>query len=296
VEAARYSADGFEIGVHVSTRWPEGAGPGMDYTPAALRAFYARHLAAWRKRFPALPPPATIRTHNVVWSDWITQVKVEGACGIRMDTNFYHWPAEWLGNHPGFLTGSGIPMRFADVDGTTIDVYQAATQMTDESGQMYPETIDTLLDRALGNEGYVGAFVANVHTGGPGSDDIADAIVSSARARRVPVISAIQLLRWMDARNASSVRDLEWDGSSARFRLDVAPAADGLLAMVPWQWLHGSVAEVRLEGHRVQVETQRLKGIDYCVFPAVSGSYEVLYTRSGPEPHEEILEREGTRT
>ena len=37
---------------------------------------------------------------------------------------------------PGMFTGSGMPMRFADLDGSMIDVYQAATQMTDESGQI----------------------------------------------------------------------------------------------------------------------------------------------------------------
>ena len=51
------------------------------------------------------------------------------------------------------FTGSGMPMRFADTDGTMIDVYQAATQMTDESGQTYPFTVNTLLDRALGAPG-----------------------------------------------------------------------------------------------------------------------------------------------
>ncbi len=37
-------------------------------------------------------------------------------------------------------------MRFAQPDGTLLDVYQATTQMTDESEQTYPFTIDTLLD------------------------------------------------------------------------------------------------------------------------------------------------------
>ena len=55
-------------------------------------------------------------------------------------------------------------MRFADLDGSIIDVYQAATQLTDESGQDYPFTVDPLLDRALGAEGFYGAFVANIHT------------------------------------------------------------------------------------------------------------------------------------
>ena len=87
--------------------------------------------------------------------------------GIRLDTNYYYWPPTWVKDRPGMFTGSGMPMRFADLDGSMIDVYQAATQMTDESGQTYPFTIDTLLDRALGPEGYYGVFTANMHTDDP---------------------------------------------------------------------------------------------------------------------------------
>ena len=47
------------------------------------------------------------------------------------------------------FTGSGMPMRFADLDGSIIDCYQVATQMTDESGQSYPNFINQLLDKAL---------------------------------------------------------------------------------------------------------------------------------------------------
>jgi len=52
-------------------------------------------------------------------------------------------------------------MRFTDTDGSIIDVYQAATQMTDESDQSYPLTPNRLLDNATGPLGYYGAFVAN---------------------------------------------------------------------------------------------------------------------------------------
>ena len=75
------------------------------------------------------------------------------------------------------FTGSGMPMRFADLDGSMIDVYQAATQMTDESGQTYPFNIDTLLDNALGPQGYYGVFTANMHT---------DSASSRARTRSSP--------------------------------------------------------------------------------------------------------------
>jgi hypothetical protein len=66
-------------------------------------------------------------------------------------------------------------MRFADLDGSLIDVFQAVTQMTDESVQSYPATVDALLDRALGSEGYYGAFTAIMHSDeafSPGSDAI----------------------------------------------------------------------------------------------------------------------------
>ena len=35
-----------------------------------------------------------------------------------MDANYYHYPTAWIGNKPGFLNGGGLPMRFADLDGT----------------------------------------------------------------------------------------------------------------------------------------------------------------------------------
>ena len=91
------------------------------------------------------------------------------------------------------FTGSGFPMRFADRDGSLIDVYQAATQLTDESGHRHPAHIEALLDGALGSEGYYGVFTANMHTDAADNPG-ADAIVAEAQARGVPVVSAAQML------------------------------------------------------------------------------------------------------
>ncbi|HEY5115552.1 MAG TPA: hypothetical protein VIJ00_08525, partial [Nakamurella sp.] len=71
----------------------------------------------------------TNRLHCIVWSDWASQPTVEGQNGIRLDTNYYYyWPGSWLADRPGFMTGSGMPMRFSAKTGGLIDVYQAATQ------------------------------------------------------------------------------------------------------------------------------------------------------------------------
>ena len=144
-----------------------------------------QQISDWRANSPVCPPPITQRHHCIVWSDWVSGAKVQFNHGIRLDTNYYYWPPGWVNNVPGHFTGSAMPMRFADLDGTLIDVYQAVTQLTDESGQEYPFTIDTLLDRALGPEQHYGVFTVNAHTDLPNIPE-ADAVVASALARGVP--------------------------------------------------------------------------------------------------------------
>ena len=83
-------------------------------------------LAQWQANYPSsarAQPPTGL--HCIAFSDWSSQPKAELANGMRLDTNYYYWPGSWIQNRPGFMTGSGMPMRFADTDGTMIDVYQA---------------------------------------------------------------------------------------------------------------------------------------------------------------------------
>ena len=75
-----------------------------------------------------------------------------------------------------------MAMRFADLDGTLIDVYNAPTQMTDESGQTYPLTIDALLDAAVGAQGYYGVYTVNSHTDSA-TNPVSDAVVPAAHRR-----------------------------------------------------------------------------------------------------------------
>jgi hypothetical protein len=269
VDAEAFEADGFEVAVHVNSNC-------ADWTSSSLSSFYTTQLADFAALHPTLDAPATNRTHCIVWSDWVTQPKVEKQKGIRLDTNYYYWPPEWVNDRPGFMTGSGIPMRFADVDGTRIDVYQAATQMTDESGQSFPFTIDTLLDNALGTKGYYGVMNANMHTDSSTSSG-SDAIVASALARGVPVVTARQLLTWLDGRNGSSFGSIAWSGNTLTFTVTAAAGSNGLRAMIPATTAAGSLASLTAGGNPVSWTTETIKGLAYAVFPAASGSYTAAY-------------------
>ncbi len=268
-QSTAYTAQGFEVAVHITSNC-------QNWTPSSLASDYAAQLKAFGEHYPGSPAPVSSRTHCVAWSDWATQPKVELADGIRLDTNYYHYPGSWIGSKPGFMTGSGMPMRFADLDGTPIDVFQAATQMTDESGQSYPSTVDALLDKALGPEGYYGIFTANMHTD-HAEHAGSEGIVASAQARSVPVISAKQLLTWLDGREASAFRAVAWNAGTLTFAIDADASANGLQAMLPTHSAGGTLTALTRGGSPVAYTTATIKGIEYALFPAVDGGYSATY-------------------
>jgi hypothetical protein len=215
--------------------------------------------------------------HCVAWDDWATHAKVERANGIRLDTNYYYYPSSWMASKPGFMTGSGMPMRFADTDGSLIDVYQANTQITDESGQGEPSTINALLDGATGANAYYGAFVANIHTDAAASME-SDAIVAAAQSRGVPVISAKQLLKWTEGREKSSLSAFGWSGNTLSFKVSAATGADGLQGMLPTRSGSRTLQSIKVGGTVVVPFTTRtIKGISYAFFAAQSGNYTAAY-------------------
>src|SRR5438874_6288233 len=243
-QAVTYTAQGFEVGLHIQTGC-------SDFTPSSLEQTYLDQIGSWSAQYPSIPKPITQRHHCIVWSDWLTGAKTELAHAMRLDVSYYFWPPSWVNDVPGLFTGSAMPMRFADLDGSLIDVYEATTQMTDESGQSYPFTINTLLDRAVGNEQYFGAFTVNAHTDSA-SSAVADAVVSSAQARGVPVVSSVQMLRWLDARNNSSFSGISWNGSNTlSFTVSQDGAAVGLRGMLPRQAGSGVITSMTRNGSPV---------------------------------------------
>ena len=273
-EANAYVAQGFEVAMH-----PTRGGctnPDADVFNAA----YA-HLQVFASRYPGVPAPATSRFHCVSWPDWSTHAKVSVAHGIRLDTNYYHYPPAW-GDIGGYMTGSAEIMRFADADGSTIPLYQAHTHLNDET--MNPAqvgvAINRFLDAATGPDGFYGLVTANMHTDQVTSAG-SDAIVASAKARSVPVVSARQALEWTEGRDGSSFADVTWSGGRLGFTVNAGPNTTGLQGMVPLNGATGRLQSVSRGGIVVPVTARTIKGVEYGFFAAVPGRYEAQYEVQG---------------
>ncbi|MCW2955651.1 MAG: hypothetical protein JWO69_520 [Thermoleophilia bacterium] len=264
---------GYGFGLHHNTNC-------SDLAPAAFANDplwgLQPQLGTFAGMYPSLPAQETMRTHCVVWTTWLDDQKIARAEGIRLDLNSYYWPVTWVQNRPGLMTGSGFPMKLADRDGSTIDMWSANTQITDESGQTLNLHARTLLDNALDpTKQYFGAFVANMHVDG-GNEPLAQTVLNVAVGRGVPVISAEQLLEWSDTRAATKLTDTTWDGTALGF--DVTTSARNLDVLVPAVIGGKRIASVkRCDGTLVEPNTATIKGVEQAFIGVTTGRYAVSY-------------------
>jgi hypothetical protein len=274
-QAAAYNAQGFEVALHLNTGC-------STYNFASLDAFFTNQLSLFTNTYPSLPAPVTQRIHCIAWSGYTTAPQDELLHGMRLDATYYFYPPSWVADQPGIFTGSAMPMRFVTTNGSLIDVFQAAVQMTDESGQTYPKTVDALLDGALGPQEYYGAYVANMHTDYANSTG-SDLIVMAAINRGVPIISSRQLLTWLDARNGSSMGTITWTNNILTFSVTASTNATGLQTMVPIP-VGYRVSNVTYNGGSTAFYLRGVNGMQYAFFNALTGNYVVTFQTDSTPP------------
>lgn len=268
-QAEHFRRLGFELGVHVDTNC-------RNQDTLTLANTVQGQLREFHGRYARLPRQTTHRIHCIVWNGWADLARIERQNGIRLDFNYYHWPPPWIDQRPGFMTGSGFPMPFIDSDGSVLDIYQAASHMVDESGVPQQDGVLYMIRRALGPEQFFGAFGTHYDH----SDEFEDVLIQVARRYGAPLISAEQLLAWLDGRNASRFETLSWDGGKLRFTTRLAPGAEAASVMLPAAFQGESLTRVTCGGRPMAFAVQTIKGLDMAFLPARAGSCEAVY---GPD-------------
>src|SRR5439155_2153095 len=118
-----------------------------------------------------------------------------------------------------------------------------------------------------------GAFTANMHTDYVASTG-SDAILASAKTRGVPIVSGRQMLKWLDGRNGSSLSAITFASNALTFTITVGSGATGLQAMIPTAFPAGRLSAIRLGTSPIAYTSQTIKGIEYAIFPAATGTYQ----------------------
>lgn len=243
-DVAAWRERGHEFGMH-------------PYVEGGLEAGYLAHWNDFLKLGYG-PMAPSVRTHRILWHGWVDNPIVQARYGIGMNLDHYHTGPVVRrpdGSYAsGFLTGSGLPMRFVDEEGRLLSVYQQQTHIVDEqlmdvwgdgqSANLDPAAAaavsEGLLRRCL--DGYPAALGVQCHIDSFsfGGDRAADAVawlsrlLAAAAAANVPVLSAERWLNFTTRRAAAVGDGLAWDAERGLLTLRLAASpGDPLPLLLP---------------------------------------------------------------
>lgn len=260
----------------------------------------------WRdywKEFTGLgygPASPTVRTHRVLWTGWVESARLQASYGIQMNLDYYHWgPAlcKKTGECAyGYLTGSGLPMRFVDQEGRILNIYQQLTQLADEhllatfggpaelSAEEAIRVSQTLLRRSL--ERYPSVLVAQFHVdpfaaGGEYASEAEQWLrgtLDDVRAHGLPIWSSQEWLQFTEARHSARLEEIQWSPEAQRLSFQVVartnPNAE-LTVMVPL-WHDGArLVQIEVDGQSVQYSERRVGGVLYGWVSVQMGSHQI---------------------
>ena len=292
-----WRALGHEFGIHPYAFHPDPFDP---YNITTLLEGYSA-TDAWFGATFSSPKSRTVRNHELAWLGYTDAVDLQVAHGIEMDANFYAWGL-WLQKPDltwahGYTSGSGLPMKFAKLDGTILPVYQQNTQLVDEqmltdAGMEHYENLTAaeghVVSKALidaSEAGFYSALMTQFHVDYYDNGDPivwAELMMAYAQSLHIPMWNADQWLTFTKLRDSSSFSNLVWNSTTGvlTFTLD-APAAPGstLTTAVPIHYGGDTLVQVKIDGVPVAYSQVDVNGkqMAFLTVPAGNHNFSVRY-------------------
>jgi hypothetical protein len=284
----KWSAKGFEIAGH-----PD------DTKEAANPGWYDMNDAIVMKKNEiegkyGLPMRTNVN-HWFVWcgtdadgkQDFTAAAKLEEKNGIELDMNYAHYDiksnqgADFLGpagTNQGNFTGSGLIMKFADINGHLVNVYQHLNAVYD---QEYTERRDPegfyncfkgLMDRSLNDEVYSFISVKCHNDEYYFSKTPLMKMLSYSNLNGIPVWTALKLLDFIKMRDEACFSDINWKNSKLSFSLNSAlKHTNGLTFMVPYRYGDKKIAAISCDEKNMDFDIRSVRGNDYAFLTVKAG-------------------------
>ncbi len=289
----KWTAKGFEIAGHPDDT-KEAGNPDWNNMDSVIKAKKGEIDSKY-----GLPYRTNVN-HWFVWCgkdkygnpDFAAQAKLEEINGIELDINYAHYDIKsnqgdyYLGppgTDQGNFTGSGLPMKFADVKGNIINVYQQLNAVYD---QQYNESHDPegffncfrgLVDRSLNNEVYSFISVKSHNDEYYFSRTPLMKMLTYANNNRVPVWSALQLLDFLKTRDEASFSEIEWNNNRLSFKLNSSVANENRLTfMIPFLSGDNRISRITCDEKEAEYIVRSVRGLPYAFVSLKPGvSYPV---------------------
>ncbi len=283
-----WAKKGFEISGHPDdTRQAENPDWGtMDSVYKALRNELKSNYGIMSMQ--------TVTNHWFVWCgktsdgvrDFASQARIEENNGVGLDCNYAHYDngsdqghfLGEMGTHQGNYTGSGLSMKFADVNGKVINVFQQLNNVYD---QQYMEHKDQdgyyncfkgLMDRSLNDEVY--SFISvRAHNNEYYFSKIP--LMNSldyANSKGIPVWTELKLLEFLRVKEEASFTDINWTDNQLSFKIKSSLTHDnGLSCLLPYAYNGTAINKITVNGVTQPLSVKSIKGYKYGMVTIKSG-------------------------
>ncbi len=249
-------------------------------------------------------PVLTNVNHWFVWCgtdsagnpDFGAQAMLEEKNGIELDINYAHYDINsnqgknYLGT-PGYnqgnFTGSGLVMKYANVKGKTINVYQQFNSVYD---QQYMESNDPegffncfqgLVGRSLNDEIYSYVSIKSHNDEYYFSKEPLLKMLAYANSKNVPVWTAAKILDFIKMKDEASFSDIKWRKNELSFTLNSKlKNSNGLTFMLPAGFAGNKLKQVTKNGETTPFSSRKVKGSDYAFVTVAGGmnySFKAIY-------------------
>ncbi|HXF70776.1 MAG TPA: hypothetical protein VNK89_13325 [Thermoflexus sp.] len=284
----RWRTAGHTVGVHPYVGYDAETGNDHGDFRTATNATRQRFLRCYGP-----PVSGAIRTHQIrAGPGWVGGAQIHADLGFPLDLDYYMRGAvlsrpDGTQAH-GYLTGSGLPMRFIDENGAIIPAFQQLTNIVDEqymAQPFYPDwqrdfaEIRAMLDAALG--GYYTAFVANFHVDYYSWGEIypwAEAIMGAAQERGIPTWNADQWLDYVLNRDAARIQDVQWNPTDGdlSFTFIASPTlAFSHTLVLPQRFDGRDLESAWVDGASASTSLQTPRGIPVAFLNVQPGTHQV---------------------
>ncbi len=247
-----------------------------------------------------IEPMRTVTNHWFVWcgkdkdgeSDFSAQAQIEANNGIEQDCNYAHYDngsnqGHFLGafgTNQGNYAGSGLTMKFANLQGNVIDLYQHFNNVYD---QQYMEHDDKdgfyncfkgLLDRSVDSEIYSFVSVKAHNAEYFFSEKPLMKMLDYANSKHIPVWTEIKLLDFLRAKNEASFSDIAWKSNKLSFKIRSSLThTNSITYMIPFVYNGKQINKITSNGVSQIYSVRSIKGQQYALVTMSLGSvYNVV--------------------
>ncbi len=241
---------------------------------------------------------ADLHTNTNHWFVWVgkhpndepdhtAMAKLEEEHGIRLDCNYAHYDngskyghfLGRMGTEQGNYTGSGLAMKFADMQGRTVNVYQQLNNVYD---QQYMENKDRdgyfnafkgLMDRSLEKDVFSCISVRAHNNEYYFSKIPLMKMLDYANSKKVPVWTEVNLLRFLQAKDEARFTEIQWKNNELSFILKSGLShSNGITIMLPGTFGGSKIRSITEKDAAQPYRLQKIKGVEYAMLTVQPGS------------------------